>query len=380
MKVLITGAGFSGLFTAYELWKRGVREIVVVDEKYPGYGGSFRNIGCFRSSFTSPEHVILMKKSIEMWLNTVSELGFEIYQKGYLWIARREETVDYFKKLVSFHNEYDVPTRVIDPDEALNIQPGLNKKIIKGAMFDPTAGKMPVFENFVKLYLKLKKLGVLFKTYTKIRGLKASGSRIVEAESDRGVLKADVFIITAGGRGTREILRSIDVELPVVDETRHPVATEQYGEVIKPALVIDWDTPGAPYVTQTKLGTMIFARSIRDENEVSVDSHRVDAISKTVKPIVELIPLLRNINIVRYWIGYYEMTPDHHPVYGPIPHFENLYIAAGFSGHGLMMAPVTGLLTADWVLDGRPSIEIARNLTIERFQTGRLIKEIAIIG
>ena len=380
MRVVIIGGGVSGLFTAYELWRRGVRDIIIVERKYLGSGGSTRNIGCFRSSFTSPEHVVLMKKSIELWLNYRDELGLQLKQSGYLWIARKPETLDVFKKLSAFHNEYGVPTRVLDPDEAEHVQPGLNKSIITGALFDPTAGRMPVLENLVKLYLKLKSLGVTFHYYTEVTKLNTSNYRIKSASTSRGEIEGDVFVVTAGGRGTREILASINIKLPVVDETRHPVITEPYVEVIKPALVIDWDTTGAPYVTQTEHGGLIFARNISDVHEAPLTSHRVDAIGATIKPIIELIPVLRHVNILRYWIGYYETTPDHHPVYGPVQPYENLYIAAGFSGHGLMMGPITGVLIADWILNGKPSIPIAENLTMERFITGRLVKEIAIVG
>lgn len=380
MRVVIVGGGVSGLFTAYELLKRGIRDVVVLEERYLGSGGSTRNIGCFRSSFTSPEHVILMKKSIELWLAYREELGLQLKQTGYLWIARRRETLDVFKKLAAFHNEYGVPTRVLDRDEAARIQPGLNKGIVAGALFDPTAGRMPVLENIVKLYLKLKSLGVVFHFYTRVNRLTVSGYRVKSAITSRGEVEGDVFVIAAGGRGTRELLASANVEFPVVDETRHPVITEPYAEIIRPALIIDWDTPGAPYVTQVEHGGLIFARNISDIHEAPLTSHRVDAISATIKPLVELIPVLRHVNILRYWIGYYETTPDHHPVYGPVPPYENLYVAAGFSGHGLMMGPVTGLLIADWILSGRPSIPVAENLTIERFKTGKLVREVAIVG
>ena len=380
MRVVIIGGGISGLFTAYELCKRGVRDIVIVEEKYLGFGGSTRNIGCFRSSFTSPEHVILMKKSTELWLNYVSELNLQLKQSGYLWIARKPETLEVFKKLVVFHNEYGVPTRLLDPDSAQHIQPGLNKDIIEGALFDPTAGRMPVLENIVKLYLKLKSLGVVFHFYTSVAKLNTSNYRVKSAITNNSEIEGDVFVIAAGGRGTRKILESVNVKFPVVDETRHPVITEPYVEIIKPALIIDWDTPGAPYVTQTEHGGLIFARNISDINEAPLTSHRIDAIRVTIKPLIELIPVLRHVNILRYWIGYYETTPDHHPVYGPVHPYENLYVAAGFSGHGLMMGPVTGLLIADWILNGKPSIPIAENLTIERFRTGKLVREIAIVG
>ena len=380
MKILIIGAGISGLFTAYELAKRGVKDIVIVEEKYPGYGGTLRNIGCFRSSFTSPEHVILMKESIKRWLDLRSELGFELCQCGYLWVARKNETIKTFETLVAFHNQYGVNTKVLDVDETMEKQPGLNKSIISGAMYDPTAGKMNVFNNFAKLYLALKKHGVVFKPYTKVTKLEIASGRVKRAISTHGELEADVYVVAAGGTGTREILGSIGVRIPIEDETKHPVITEPYQDIIKPALVIDWDTPGSPHVTQTFHGGIIFARSIEDVKDALLISHRVDAIKKVVKPLIELMPALRNVNILRYWIGYYEVTPDHHPIYGPVYPHENLYIAAGFSGHGLMMGPVTGLITSSWILEGKPCIDVAVNLTLERFEKGKLIKELAFIG
>lgn len=380
MRVAIIGGGISGLFIAYELYKRGVTNITVVEERYPGYGGTLRNIGCFRSSFTSAEHVLLMKKSIELWLKLRSELGLELKQTGYLWIARRSETVDAFRKLSAFHHQYGVPTRVLTREEAAEVQPGLNTRIVEGALFDPTAGRMPIIRNFVKVYLWLKSRGVKFLEYTKATKLIESAGRVKYVETTSGSVEADVFVVAAGGRGSRELLKTIGVNLPVVDEPRHPVISEPYAEVVKPALIIDWDTKGAPLVTQVEDGGLVFSRSIEDEKEIPLNSHRIDAIGQTIKPIIELLPVLKNIRLLRYWIGYYETTPDHHPVYGPIPHVENLYVAAGFSGHGMMMAPVTGLLLADWLLNGKPSIDIAENLTIERFEKGKLIKEIAVIG
>jgi len=380
VRVVIVGGGVSGLFTAYELWKRGVRDIVVVEERYLGAGGSGRNVGCFRSSFTSPEHVILMKKSIELWLKYKSELGLELKQSGYLWIARKLETLEAFKKLSAFHRNYGIPTTVLSTEEAEHVQPGLNKNIITGALFDPTAGRMPIFENLVKIYLKLKVLGVIFHFYTKVVKLNSSAYRVKSAITSRGEIYGDIFIVSAGGKGTRELLATVNIELPVIDETRHPIITEPYTEIVKPSLIIDWDTPGAPYVTQTEHGGLIFARNITDIQEAPLTSHRIDAIGLTIKPIIELLPVLKYVNILRYWIGYYETTPDHHPIYGPVYPHENLYVAAGFSGHGLMMGPVTGLLIADWILNGKPSIPIAENLILERFKTGKLIKEIAIVG
>lgn len=379
MRVLIIGAGISGLFIAYELQRRGVEDITIIDSSYPGNGASLRNIGCFRSSFTSPEHVVLMKESIKRWLVLRETFGLDIRQVGYIWIARKEETLDAFRKLVGFHNSHGVPTTIIDSDDVKRKEPYINHHIVAGAMYDPTAGKMDVLDAFTKIYLEVKKRGAKIIPYTYVSGLKVDNYRVRYAITTRGMLEADVYVIAAA-EGSREILRSINIDLPVKPMPRHPIVTEAYEEIIRSGLVIDWDTPGSPHITQTTHGSIILARDIYDTPGHSLLSQRYDALYKVVKPLIELYPVLSRVYITRYWMGYYDMTPDHHPVYGPIEPYENLYIAAGFSGHGLMMAPATGLLISDWIIQGKPSIKEALNLTIDRFKYGRLVKELAVVG
>lgn len=379
MKFLIIGAGISGLFIAYELQNREIKDITVIDAGYPGIGATLRNVACFRSSFTSPEHVVLMKYSIARWLELRDALGLDVRQSGYLWVARRAETLDIFRKLVDFHNSFGVPTRIIDPDEVLNIEPYINKKIVQGALHDPTAGKMSLFTNFMKIYNEVKRRGARIIPYTEVYGLESNGYRVKSAKTSRGTIEADIFVVAAA-EGSRDILRSVNVDIPVEPIPRHPIVTEPYSEIIRSGLVIDWDTKGSPHITQTNHGSIIMARDVSDQPGQPLISHRLDAIKLITKPLSELFPVLKHLNITRYWMGYYDMTPDHHPIYGPIEPYENLYVACGFSGHGLMIAPATGKVIADWILDGKPGIPEASNLSIERFRTGRLIKELAVVG
>ncbi len=379
MRVLVVGAGISGLFVARELALRGVKDVTVVDSGYPGGGATLRNLGCFRSSFTSPEHVVLIKESIREWLRLRDEMGLSLEQRGYLWVARKPETLEGFRKLTEFHHQFGVPTRLVDADEVRLLEPRLNARVVVGAMFDPTAGRMPIIENFVKLYLEVKRLGVRVVPYTRVTRLVPRGSRVTAAETSRGPVEADAFVVAAGG-DSRDILATVGVDVPITDVPRHPYVTEPYAETLRPALIIDWDTPGSPHVSQNEHGSFVLARDLEDAPRVSIYSHRADAIPHILKPLRELLPLLSGVNVLRYWMGYYDMTPDHHPIYGPVEPYENLYVAAGFSGHGMMMGPVTGKLIASWILDGRPHIDVARNLTLERFKTGRLVKELAVIG
>jgi sarcosine oxidase subunit beta len=65
------------------------------------------------------------------------------------------------------------------------------------------------------------------------------------------------------------------------------------------------------------------------------------------------------------------MTPDDHPIVGAVPGVAGMYIAAGFSGHGFMHAPATAQLVVEEMLDGRAHTIDIRDLSLERFVTGR---------
>ena len=69
--------------------------------------------------------------------------------------------------------------------------------------------------------------------------------------------------------------------------------------------------------------------------------------------------------------GVYDVTPDHQPVLGSVA--DGIFVAAGFSGHGFMIAPAVARIVADAVQGRRdPVLDV---LGTERFAAGRLVPE-----
>ncbi|MCD6341065.1 MAG: FAD-binding oxidoreductase [Desulfurococcales archaeon] len=383
VNVLVIGGGISGLSIAYTLAKRGVKDILVVDADYIGSGSTGRCATGIRASFTSEEHVVLMKNSIELWkkLSQPEELGrygLHFDQGGYVWIATKEESAELFKKLVNLHNSLGVPTRLVSPEELKELVPPIRADDAKVALHDPTAGKSYVFDTLHAYLMACRELGVKVMTFTPVKKLVAGGGRVKAAETDKGTIEADTFIVAAGS-GSRELMESIGVDLPLKNLPRHLMITEAFKPAFKP-LVIDWDAGGAPYIVQTKEGNFVIGREIEEEPEQPLSSVRLDYVPKAVSAIAKWFPWIKRVRVLRYWIGYYVTSPDHHPIYGPVDEYENIYLACGYSGHGYMLAPVTGKIIAEWILDGRPSIPQAERLTLRRIKEGKLIEEFAIVG
>jgi sarcosine oxidase subunit beta len=80
--------------------------------------------------------------------------------------------------------------------------------------------------------------------------------------------------------------------------------------------------------------------------------------------------------IVRAWAGFYDMTPDVHPIIGPVA--EGVYAACGFSGHGFMQAPAVGAAVAAELLGETPQVDLAP-YRLERFAAGAVFPETAVL-
>jgi glycine/D-amino acid oxidase-like deaminating enzyme len=70
----------------------------------------------------------------------------------------------------------------------------------------------------------------------------------------------------------------------------------------------------------------------------------------------------------RSWAGWIVLTPDLIPIIGAIGR-KQLFVAAGFSGHGFAFGPVIGKLMAELIADGRHSLDLSR-FRVNRFAEG----------
>ena len=104
-------------------------------------------------------------------------------------------------------------------------------------------------------------------------------------------------------------------------------------------------------------------------------------IEKILTRGVQRLPCLdeAEVNPRRAWAGLYAMTPDHHSVLGPVHELPGFFVANGFSGHGVMHSPATGRILADLILKGTTEIVDAKLLGIDRFTSGRLLEETAVL-
>jgi sarcosine oxidase subunit beta len=102
-----------------------------------------------------------------------------------------------------------------------------------------------------------------------------------------------------------------------------------------------------------------------------------DFLPSVVERGLARLPLLEHASVRTGWAGLYEDTPDKHPILGATGN-DGSFVAAGFSGHGVMHAPAVGELMAELIVDGRTSLDISA-LRLGRFREGKLVAEHNVI-
>jgi sarcosine oxidase subunit beta len=85
------------------------------------------------------------------------------------------------------------------------------------------------------------------------------------------------------------------------------------------------------------------------------------------------------VKLIDGWAGLYAMTPDHNPVLGEHPAAPGLFLANGFSGHGLMIAPAIGKVLSELILTGQSTTIDVRCFAADRFDRGELVHDEALI-
>ncbi len=398
--LVVIGGGIMGLSIAYHLARlarlarrdgggqRDIRDIVVVDRSYLCGGASGRNGGGVRAQWSSEANVRLMQESIEICEEFASEMKINIWfrQGGYLFLTRSAKKRVALEASVQLQRSCGLKSELLTPREAQKIVPELDvtgkqtDAPVLLASYNPDDGVVFPWP-FVWGYAQAAaKLGVAIHTHTDVLGIETrvdgqGQKRISAVVTDKGRI-ATTRVVNAAGAWSPEIARLVGVELPNHPHRHEICSSEPLKPWLRP-LVADLDTG------------LYFSQSMRGEIVGGISNERVpDGIDQQsssrflglyARAVIDLVPVMSGVKILRQWAGCYDLTPDANPIVGPVDEVRDFTQASGFMGHGFMMAPVMGKRIAEHLVTGEIP-ELFARWNLRRFKEGKLLQEGMIIG
>lgn len=367
---LIIGAGGLGLSLAYNLAKKGAKDIAVVEQKYIGYHTGRCGSG-IRQQFARLERLIMGRESVRLWKTLSEELGSDcrFEQKGYAYALYDQDWVPRYKAYAKMHNENGVPTQVISGQELKEIIPGLNTEGIYAACYNATDGKADPFGTCSAYAIAARRLGVNIYEYTGVQDLRELPGGRWEALTNKGVFQANTLIITAGCWSS--ILgRMIDVEIPIQPFVEEAFVTEPVAPgYLDPLLNIKTPRYNDAWFTQTTVNNGIVVgwghAQWVPEGKTSYEMTTTQSYLKTACwNLARALPALANVNIVRHFAGFFEVIPDREPILSRIED-RNLYVGMGT---GFMHITIGGQGLAELILDGACTCIPMDYFSMERFK------------
>ncbi len=381
MRAIVIGGGAAGLAAADALARNdGTRVVLLEREARPGSGATGRNPGAIRSGFDSALHTSLTMRSLALLEDLAGrahvDLRFE--RRGYLWLGSSEAHEAGLRLVVRQLVQRGGAADWLGPDEVQRLVPALDAGRLRGAAFFSRDGYLDPHALATALLQSAIQAGAEIRCGESARSLvpPSPGTpgtwRIV---TDRDALEADVVVVAAGA-WSAPLLEGLGIQLPLEPYRRHSFVTG-------PAA---WYPADAPFVVDAETGayfrptagSLMFGRGREYEEDAVSASLDVasGALARAHLAATRVVPALQQATVRFGVAGPYQMTPDLHAIVGPVEALPGLHLACGFSGHGLMHAPITGQLIADWILRGEPvSLPEARALVLARFARGESLAE-----
>ncbi|ASJ07796.1 sarcosine oxidase subunit beta [Thermococcus siculi] len=363
-KVAVIGGGIIGVATAYELAKLG-EEVILFEKSYFGSGSTFRCATGIRAQFTDEANIRLMKHSVRRWEGLEEELGFDINfrQTGYLFLATSEEEVKAFKNNIRLQNRFGVPTRLIGMEEAKEIVPILNTEPFLAGAWNPKDGKANPFKTLFAYLFRAREMGVDAREHTEVVALEREGDTIkaVKYRSNGRVESVKVDAVLNAANAWAPLINEmagLKRDLVPIKAYKHQlVKTEPLEPGQAEPLVCPPSWNDAYIIQDGEDGGIICGAGIEHEARGLNDYEPTyDFLRGVLRYATMIAPPLKYAHIVRQWAGFYAKTPDKNPAIGRL--LDNFYIAAGFSGHGFMMAPAVAQAVAELMANGRSRVPL----------------------
>jgi sarcosine oxidase subunit beta len=380
--VVIIGSGIVGSSVAYHLAQQGCTNVLVIErEAHQGKGSTGKSMGGVRAQFTTPVNIKMSIYSIDFFSKFDDVVGHpaDYRAHGYLFCATSERHLNYLKTNRELQKSLGLKNvEFISRDDILGMVPQLSAADIIGGTFCNTDGFVDPHSVMMGFMLNAREKGVRLWLDTEVTGINMSNGEIKGVQTSRGPVATNV-VVNAAGAWAAGVAKMADADLPVEPLRRQLVPTEPFEGLPKRfPMVIDMST-GFHFRREGK-GILL---AWNDPEETPGFKTEFDStfVEKILTRAAARVPCLADaeVNPRRAWAGLYEMTPDHHSIIGPAPNVKGLFFVNGFSGHGVMHSPASGRITADLILHGTSELVDATELSVERFRTGKLLKETAVL-
>ncbi len=374
--VVVVGGGVHGLATAYHLAARhGIKRVAVFEQSYIGSGSTGRNTAIVRSNYLTPEGIAFYQRSLELYDELTSELNFNIMfePRGHLTLGHDDGAVRTLRWRAEVNSTLGIESVLLSADEChrlvplLDISPHVPHPVLAGLWHPP--GGIIRHDAVVWAYARAaSSLGVDIHQQTRVEDIELTGGRVSGVTTSRGRVATPIIVnCTAGWASLLSSLVGLD--LPITTVPLQAAVSEPVRPFLSPVLA---SSNLHVYISQTTRGEIVFGGAVDAFPSYSTRGS-LDFLEQIAAHVLELVPSLAHLRVLRQWAGICDMTPDAAPIIGKSP-VDGFVLDVGWGTYGMKAGPAAGEAVASLVATGNVPALIAP-FALDRFSSGRLVNE-----
>ncbi|MBL8670098.1 MAG: GcvT family protein [Alphaproteobacteria bacterium] len=375
-RVLIVGGGVTGCGLAYHLAKLGLKDIVLVEKNELTAGATWHAAGHVMHYSASALLTRLQKETTDfLWQlekDTGQSVGF--HQTGAIRLITLPEQMTEFRRAVAKAPALGMDMEIVGPEEVKRHFPLISTEGLLGGVWTPGDGHADP-SGITFAYAKgARSGGVEINQHTKVTALEWTG-RDWKVTTDKGVIRAET-VVNCAGMWAQELANMVGVTLPLIVFMHQHLVTEDHPAVKSLAreLVLLRDPVGGFNCRQEGKGLLsgvyehapefVFVDGIPPAFGKELMAPNYDRSADFIARAIKRVPALGEVGVKTVYNGPTSRTPDHQPLFGPVPGVPNYFVAAGYAA-GIVQSGFTKYV-AQWVAEGEPEIDLTE-LDVRRF-------------
>lgn len=356
--MVIVGGGVIGCAIAYHLALAGSKATVIERQQVAAEASSAA-AGMLVPLAETRERgpfLDLTLESLRLFPNEVAELeqrsGVDIQYaaSGILRVALTTADEELLKAALDRQRGLGLPMEWLGPKQTLSLEPGLTPHVL-GGVYSPQESQLNS-QRLTQAYADAAAAcGATLRSGVQVTSLIRRGERVLGVRTNAGAIAAD-HVVLATGAWTRVLTQALGWNLPIRPVRGQMIALRRTGPPVRHMV---W---GAGGYLAPRADDLLFMGSTMEE--VGFRKGTTASAQAWLKRTArKLMPALADAQVVSHWAGLRPGTIDHLPILGPLPGWQGLSIASGHFRNGILLAPITGRLAAQWITGGETEQRLA---------------------
>jgi glycine/D-amino acid oxidase-like deaminating enzyme len=364
-QVVIIGGGVIGTSVAYHLTRRGLTDVLLLEQGQLSCGTTWHAAGLVGQLRASESGTRLVQYSTRLYdqLEAETGLGTGFRRCGGVTVARTADRLMALRRTAATAEAYGLDCELISPARAAELYPIMATADLVGALWLPGDGRANPTDLTMALARGARMRGAVIAERTRVTGITRTGRVVTGVRTDAGDVEAEI-VINCAGQWAKQVAAMCGVVVPLHSAEHFYVVTDQV-DGVHPDLPVLRDPDGYTYIKEEVGGLLVggFEPDAKpwvapDQLPYPFEFQLLDEdwehFAVLMDSAITRIPALAATGMKKLYNGPESFTPDNQFILGPAPGVRNFWVAAGFNSVGIASAGGAGRALADWISAGSP--------------------------